>query len=65
MIVRNYSNASWDFGLEIHEGQTQSSSVFSTPAVRVSAILGPDGEPLEVVYARNAIGFDLRKKGEA
>lgn len=37
--------------------------VWHTPAERVSELLGPDGEPLRVPYARNRIGFDLTPKG--
>jgi hypothetical protein len=29
---------------------------------RLSALLGPDGEPLQVGYERPALGFDLRPR---
>lgn len=38
--------------------------VFSTPAHRVSALLGPDGEPLLVPFPRPRIGFDLTPRNK-
>lgn len=35
-------------------------AIFDRPSERVSALLGPDGEPLLVGIPRRAIGFDLR-----
>ncbi len=34
------------------------------PSERISALLGPDGEPLMVPIPRRAMGFDLRQKRE-
>lgn len=34
------------------------------PSARVSALLGPDGEPLLVFYPRIKLGFDLRPRGQ-
>lgn len=34
------------------------------PAERVSALLGPDGEPLRVSYPRPRMGFDLTPKAK-
>ena len=36
--------------------------VFAGDSVRISALLGPDGEPLMVGYERPSIGFDLRRR---
>lgn len=36
----------------------------SGEATRISAVLGPDGEPLRVGFERPKLGFDLRPKGE-
>ena len=55
--------AIWDY--HFPEGQCVAPSVFCTPAERVSALLGPDGEPLRVGFERPRIGFDLRPKKEA
>lgn len=37
-------------------------TIFDRPSERVSALLGPDGEPLMVQFPRRAIGFDLRAR---
>lgn len=37
-------------------------TTFQSPAVRVSQLLGPDGEPLLVGYERPKVGFDLSPK---
>ena len=43
-------------------GQCVAPQVYSAPAERVSALLGPDGEPLRVGYERPKLGFDLRPR---
>lgn len=49
----------WDIDLShMHEGIM----VDMPRHERVSALLGPDGEPLRVPYPRFALGFDLRKR---
>ncbi len=35
------------------------------PAERISALLGPDGEPLMVPFERRKIGFDLTPRGKS
>lgn len=39
--------------------------VFSQPAERLSALLGPDGAPLMVAYPRPRLGFDLSTRSRA
>ena len=34
-----------------------------SPAYRLSELLGPDGDPLKVGYARPRVGFNLTPKG--
>lgn len=66
MIDRKPTGADWSIDLlDIYGdfGSSQSMQVFDSPAKRISALLGPDGEPLEIEAARMAIGFDLRPKG--
>lgn len=41
------------------EGYCQTPMVDKVAHERVSALLGPDGNPLMVPYARPRIGFDL------
>ena len=50
-----WGDASWD-------GQCQPVTVYCPEHARVSALLGPDGEPLKVPYPRHALGFDLRPR---
>ena len=45
------------------EGHAPEPQVWLAPAERVSALLGPDGEPLHVGYERPRMGFDLTPKG--
>ena len=39
-------------------------TVYAPDHTRISALLGPDGEPLRVPYARPKLGFDLTPKGK-
>lgn len=54
---RATGNDAWD-----QEGYCPFPQVDYAPRVRISALLGPDGEPLMVPYERPAVGFDLRPK---
>ena len=47
-----------------YQGYCGGVEVDHAPAHRVSALLGPDGEPLKVGYARPRIGFDLTPRGK-
>ena len=47
------------FGVELRDGYCPEPQVWHAPAERVSAVLGPDGEPLRVGYDRPRMGFDL------
>lgn len=38
--------------------------VWHTPTERLSALLGPDGEPLRVPFPRPRIGFDLTPRSK-
>ena len=40
-------------------GDCPAPDVFDSPHDRISDLLGPDGEPLRVPYARPRLGFDL------
>ena len=44
-------------------GQCAGYDIETPHPFRVSAILGPDGEPLRVPLPRNKIGFDLTIEG--
>jgi hypothetical protein len=59
IIVKEF----WD-ELSSH-GECPVPAVYQSPSERVSAVLGPDGEPLRVGYERPKLGFDLspKKKG--
>lgn len=48
----------------VPEGECWSLEVEPAQHVRVSALLGPDGEPLRVGYQRPALGFDLRPRAQ-
>lgn len=61
MIVSNVDWSLFDIGFD---EPLQSIGVFDRPHERVSALLGPDGEPLMVQYPRRAIGFDLTPRGK-
>ena len=43
-------------------GECPQPDVWRSESRRVSALLGPDGEPLMVPFERPAIGFDLRPR---
>jgi hypothetical protein len=45
------------------DGRCGGYDIESSHPFRVSALLGPDGEPLRVPLPRNKIGFDLSVKG--
>lgn len=61
MIVRNDPSLWWDVlaGTSVVCPVPQ---VFDAPAVRESALLGPDAQPLLVGYGRPRLGFDLRPR---
>ena len=42
------------------EGWCRDVTVDHNPHYRVSALLGPDGYPLQIGYERPRLGFDLR-----
>jgi len=46
------------------QGYCGSVEVDHSPAYRVSELLGPDGEPLKVGYARPRVGFDLTPRAK-
>ena len=57
------SNWDWSlFNLE-QDGFCPEVSVDEVRHERISALLGPDGEPLKVGFARPKLGFDLTTKG--
>jgi hypothetical protein len=53
----------WDGFPEGWDGQCGGWDIETSHPFRVSALLGPDGEPLRVPLPRNKIGFDLSVKG--
>lgn len=58
------SNWDWSlFALE-QDGFCPGVTVDAPRHERISAILGPDGEPLKVGYARPRLGFDLTPRGK-
>ena len=60
----NKTPTGWTWHLEDNLGPSIEviPALHDRPAARVSALLGPDGEPLLVPYPRRAIGFDLRPR---
>lgn len=66
MIILNPENTGWPWGMLDHsKGASPVPLVHeSGEATRISAVLGPDGEPLRVGFERPKLGFDLRPKGE-
>ena len=56
----------WDESPFAHRGVGRCAEVQVThdPAYRVSAILGPDGNPLLVGYERPKVGFDLTPRNK-
>jgi hypothetical protein len=54
------TQAGWDWPVLYENEVEQPALTVSEPIrARVSAILGPDGEPLMVGYGRPKLGFDL------
>lgn len=51
----------WDLD-DLPQGYCSDVEIDHGPAVRVSALLGPDGNPLLVPFERPALGFDLRAR---
>ena len=47
-----------------HASPCPTPELWHAPAERVSALLGPDGEPLRVAYPRPKIGFDLTPRSK-
>jgi hypothetical protein len=63
MLARTTSWQAEGEVFEVPEGFCEDVEVEHTPATRISALLGPDGEPLQVGYARPKVGFDLTPGG--
>lgn len=62
MIV--YPQFGWgEWGIPTVDGACIAPQVWHQPAERVSAVLGPDGEPIKVGYERPQIGFGLPHRG--
>ncbi len=51
----------WDLD-DLPQGYCSDVEIDHGAAVRVSALLGPDGNPLLVPFERPALGFDLRPR---
>ena len=62
MIVLDPQDAQWETSEDA--GQCADVTVFVGGHSRVSELLGPDGEALDVPYERPALGFDLTPKGK-
>ncbi len=64
MIDKQPSPGNWtEYLMDAYAGpEAERPSLSYRPSYRVSALLGPDGEPLLVPIPRVAIGFDLRKE---
>lgn len=56
------SNWNWSLFALGQDGVCPSVTVDETRHERISALLGPDGEPLRVGYERPRLGFDLTKR---
>ena len=58
--------ASWTEAMEgfpdAWDGYCSGREVFGREHYRVSELLGPDGEPLQIGYERPKLGFDLRRR---
>lgn len=61
-MVTRPEHSPWNFHLPAEHGECIYIQVDHSPAERISALLGPDGEPLRVGYERPKIGFDLRPR---
>lgn len=57
--VKPMDGCDWRWTGQYESGYCPQPEVWHEPAERVSAVLGPDGEPLRVGYERRRIGFDL------
>ena len=60
--IRPFDYTDWlrdNFGATLQDGYCPEPQVWHAPAERVSAVLGPDGEPIRVGYDRPKMGFDL------
>lgn len=55
-MTRSYDESDYGYCADV--------TVYPTDHTRISALLGPDGEPLRVPYARPKLGFDLTPKGK-
>jgi len=65
MIITDPNEMSW--GAQYEEPHAPDLTLFMPTHHRVSELLGPDGEPLMVPYARHKLGFDLtprKRKGQ-
>lgn len=64
MIIRTPMIGDWSTDLDdgYDYQDTPEITVHDRPSERISALLGPDGEPLLVPIPRRAVGFDLRAK---
>jgi hypothetical protein len=57
------SNRNWNL-LNLERGGFTPDALVDAPKhERISALLGPDGEPLKVGYPRARLGFDLTQRG--
>lgn len=58
----NITQGDWKWDILDNKGQCPRPDVWFSPAERLSIVLGPDGEPLQVGYQRPRMGFDLRPR---
>lgn len=63
--VKPMDGCDWHWTGLYTEGQTPEPQVWMEPRERISALLGPDGEPLRVGYERPRMGFDLTPRRKA
>lgn len=59
MIVEGFQ---WFEGFTVEDGECPWPKVQPAEEHRISALLGPDGHPLKVPFARYKLGFDLTPK---
>jgi hypothetical protein len=52
----------WDPWPDPMDHVNETMTIHESRDVRISALLGPDGEPLTIVKRRHKIGFDLRPR---
>lgn len=55
----NITQGGWNWDMLDSPAECPVPQLWHIPSERVSAVLGPDGEPLRVGYKRPRIGFDL------